>query len=329
MFDYKEPQMLYLLLIMIPVVAITVYTVVHKWKLLKKYKLVENTVRTIVFTAVAAVFVNISLLFMVLTFAQPYSGKTLKEGKTRGRDVVFMIDVSNSMLARDLLPNRLEQAKLSVRDCIDSFNGNRVALVAFSGTSVIKVPFTTDYYFFNKVLEELKPDSVSRGGTRIGDALRKIDNMLFLEENKYRDIVIITDGGDQESYPVDIAARMGEKGIRMLIIGIGNSDKGATIPVISGETEDVLKYNGQEVYTKLDSEVLKQMAAVSPGHFYVNVEDNRINLGSVFTEFIRKSELKTIKSEDRYDYNMVYPFLLVTAVLLMLIASILKRRLWV
>ena len=151
----------------------------------------------------------------------------------RGRDVVFVLDVSRSMLAEDLAPNRLERAKLAIADVIDKLQGDRVGLLVFAGTAAVKCPLTLDYGFFRMMLDSISTDSISRGGTMIGDAIRLVlDQMLDKQEKKYKDIVLITDGEDHESFPVEAAKEAAEKGVRLLIVGLGDENEGKRIPVI-------------------------------------------------------------------------------------------------
>ncbi|MBN2651962.1 MAG: VWA domain-containing protein [Spirochaetales bacterium] len=329
MIEFRYPQNLYWIFLMIPIVVVSIFFFIRKIRLLKILKLVKDIKKIILIDFFSIFALNLAIFFMIFALAGPYRGKELVKKSDYGRDVVFLLDVSNSMLAEDLYPNRLQQAKQAIKDCIESFSGNRVALVAFGGNAVIKVPFTTDYIFFEQALYELSPDAVSRGGTRLGDALRRVDNLLFVEEEqRYRDIVLITDGEDQESYPTSIASRLADKGVRILIVGLGNEEKGGLIP-ISGENgkKEYLRHNGELVYTKFDPKVLKDIAAVSKNIIFVNVGDNRVDLGSIFKEFIKKGELKKVEGEDEYSYNMIFSWFLAVSLLLVLVSATIRRQL--
>ena len=150
----------------------------------------------------------------------------------RGRDVVFLLDVSRSMLAEDLAPNRLDRAKLAISDAVARLEGDRVGLVVFAGSAAVKCPLTLDYGFFRMMLDEVSPDSISRGGTMIGDALRKVLDEVFDDQVKqFKDVVLITDGEDHESFPVKAAELAGERGVRLIAIGLGDENEGRRIPI--------------------------------------------------------------------------------------------------
>lgn len=122
---------------------------------------------------------TVAAAFIIFALARPAWNLKPEKVKAKGRDVVFLIDVSRSMLATDLVPNRLERSKLAVKDCLENIKGDRVGIVAFAGNSVIKCPLTLDYGFFRMALDDLSPQSVSRGGTMLGDALRKCLKEVF------------------------------------------------------------------------------------------------------------------------------------------------------
>ncbi|MDH3392340.1 MAG: VWA domain-containing protein, partial [Desulfobulbaceae bacterium] len=147
-----------------------------------------------------------SFFLLIIGLARPAWNLQQTTVKRTGRDVVFVIDVSKSMLAEDLAPNRLERAKLAIADVIDTLDGDRVGLVAFAGTAAIKCPLTLDYGFFRMMLENISTDSIARGGTLVGDAIRLVlDQVLDSQEKQFKDIVLITDGEDHESFPLDAA----------------------------------------------------------------------------------------------------------------------------
>lgn len=328
MIEFLNKEFLFLLLLIIPVSIISVIFFLNKFKILKKLQFFKDVKKIILLDFLSLFSLILAIVLIIIALAGPYNGKELIKSSTYGREVVFLVDVSNSMLAEDLYPNRLQQAKQAIKDCIDGFSGNQVALVAFGGNAVIKVPFTTDYNYFLQVLYDLSPNSVSRGGTRIGDALRKVDELLFIDDvHRHRDIVLISDGEDQDSYPVSIASRLANKGVRMLLVGLGNQDIGGLIPVDyeNGEKQ-YLHYRGELVYTKLDTKVLEEMASASENIYFINVADNRVDLGGIFREFIKKGDLKKIDAEEEYSYNMVYKCFLIVAMFLILISATIRRQ---
>ena len=260
--------------------------------------------------------------------ARPAWNPVPKTVSRQGRDVVFVLDVSRSMLAEDLAPNRLERAKLAIMDCVEKLQGDRVALVAFAGSSAVKCPLTLDYGFFRMMLEEVSPDSVARGGTLIGDALRKaVDEVFDDEEKLFKDIVLITDGEDHDSFPEDAAEKVGERGIRLLAIGLGDENQGKRIPITDNQgRKTFLKYDGQEVWTKLDADTLRKMANHTPGGRYLNVATGTFDLGDIYLDLIATAEKKNVEAKTFTLYEEKFQIFLVLAFVLLCLELLISER---
>ncbi len=260
--------------------------------------------------------------------ARPAWNPTPRTIERKGRDVVFLLDVSKSMLAEDLSPNRLERSKLAINDCVDRLQGDRVGLVAFAGTAVVKCPLTLDYGFFRMMLENITPTSVSRGGTMIGDAVRTAMDQVFDSVKKqYKDIILITDGEDHESFPVEAAAEAGEQGIRLIAIGIGDEDEGRRIPVTDEYgNRTFLKYNGREVWTRLDAGTLRQMVNATPGGRYLNVATGTIDLGDVYMKLVASAEKKALQSETVKRYEEKFQIFLSIMIGLLVLEMFVSER---
>ncbi len=246
----------------------------------------------------------------------------------RGRDVVFLLDVSRSMLAEDLAPNRLERAKLAIQDAVEGLEGDRVGLVIFAGTALVKCPLTHDYGFFKLMLEDVSTESISRGGTMIGDAIRKTLDEVFDEQFKeYKDLVLITDGEDHDSFPVEAAKAAGERGVRIIAIGLGDENEGRRIPITDEQgRKTFVKYQGQEVWTKLDADTLRQMVNMTPGGKYLNVATGTIDLGSVYRQLIASAEKKELESRTVKKYQERFQIFLLFAFALLLGETMLSER---
>ena len=268
-------------------------------------------------------FILLLLAFAIgiVAAARPAWNPVAKKIERQGRDVVFILDVSQSMLAEDLAPNRLERSKLAILDVIEKLQGDRVGLIVFAGNAVVKCPLTLDYGFFRMMLEDVSIKSVSRGGTMIGDALRKSIEEVFDDQLKqYKDVILITDGEDHDSFPVEAAADAGERGIRIIAIGIGDEDQGKRIPITdqSGQ-KTFLKYQGQEVWSKLDANTLRKMVNATPEGRYLNVATGTIDLGEVYTTLVATAEKKELESqaiqryEDKFQIFLAIMFVLLCA----------------
>ncbi|MCD6415425.1 MAG: VWA domain-containing protein [Planctomycetes bacterium] len=261
----------------------------------------------------AAVVLAFSLMVIALT--RPGWNPKPKKLERRGRDVVFILDVSRSMLAEDLRPSRLEHAKLAILDCIERLQGDRVALVAFAGTATVKCPLTLDYGFFRMMLENVTPESVARGGTMIGDAIRRtLDNVFDDRERQFKDVILITDGEDHDSFPVEAAKEAGERGVRIIAIGLGDEDQGQRIPLTDENgSRTFLKYKGQEVWTKLDADTLRKMVNATPGGKYLNVATGTIDLGGVYEKLVASAEKKALEAKTVKRYEEKFQIFLALA----------------
>ncbi len=275
-----------------------------------------------------AVLILLSLVFIIFGLTRPSWNPRPEKIERKGRDIVFLLDVSKSMLAEDLAPNRIERAKLAINDCIDQLQGDRIALVAFAGTAAVKCPLTQDYGFFKMMLSKVDTDSIARGGTMMGDAIRLLVNDVFDDQAKeYKDIVLITDGEDHDSFPVEAAKKAGEKGMRLIAIGIGDENEGRRIPIVNEKGEKTfLKYNGKEVWSRLDADTLRKMVNVTPGGKYFNVATGTIDLGTVYIQLIAGADKKELESETIKRYEEKFQIFLTIAFLLLCIEFVLSER---
>jgi len=269
-----------------------------------------------------------AVAFVILGLSRPAWNPQPQIVNRQGRDVVFIVDVSKSMLAEDLAPNRLERAKLAIRDCLEGLDGDRVGLIAFAGSSVVKCPLTLDYGFFRTMLEEIGPDEISRGGTLIGDALRKALSEVFDEQDKeFRDIILITDGDDQESFPLEAAKQVGDAGIRIIAIGLGDENQGQRIPVTDAQgRKSFLTYQGEEVWTKLDASTLRDVAAATPDGKYLNVATGAFDLNAIYQEFIASANKKSLEDSRVTLYDEKFQIFIATGFLLLCAETLLGER---
>ena len=275
----------------------------------------------------AALFI-LALSFLIIALARPAWNRKDLVIKRSGRDLVFMLDVSKSMLAEDLLPNRLQHAKLAILDTVDKLAGDRVGLVAFAGSAVVKCPLTLDYGFFRMALDDIDFNSVTRGGSMIGDALRTILDQVFDDQaRQYKDIILITDGEDHESFPLEAARAAGEKGVRLIVIGLGDEKEGERIPVLDSHgRKTFLQYKGQEVWTRLQADSLRLMARATPGGRYLGVATGTINLGEVYLDLIAGAEKKELEARTMQQYEEKFQIFLAAALTLLLFELLLSEK---
>ena len=260
----------------------------------------------------------VALALVVIGLARPAWNPVPQTISRQGRDIVFVVDVSRSMLAEDLRPNRLERAKLSMLDAVAALEGDRVAVVAFAGAASVKCPLTLDYGFFRMAVEELSPESAPVGGSAIGDGLRKALSDIFDDKpSRYRDIVLITDGEDHDSLPEEAAREAGRRGVRLIAIGLGDENTGRRVPMTGPLGEKTfLKYKGQEVWSRLDADTLRRMTAATPGGRYLNVGAGAVDFGDVYRQMIAGAERREVESatieryEEKFQIFLLLGFLL-------------------
>ena len=269
-----------------------------------------------------------ALCLTVLALARPAWNPVAREVSRKGRDVVFVLDVSRSMLADDLQPNRLERAKIAIGDCLDVLEGDRVALVVFAGTAMVRCPLTVDYGFFRMMLADVEPRSVGRGGTKIGDALRLVMKEVFdNQEKQFKDVVLITDGEDQDSFAVQAAEALGKASVRLLAVGLGDEVNGTPI-LVTGEdgSRDFIKNKGEVVRSKLDGTTLREMVAATPGGRYLPVATGNFDLGAIYRSLIATAEKRLVESETVERYEEKYQIFLLGALLLLLVEPFIGIR---
>ncbi len=249
----------------------------------------------------AAVLVGLGLL--IVAGARPRFGVYFEKITQRGADVFILLDVSRSMTAEDVAPSRLERAKSDIRDLLPRLVGDRVGLLVFAGKPVVKVPLTTDQGFFLMVLDEVDVRSAPRGGTLIGDAIRRA--MEAMPERRDRDqaLVLITDGEDQESYPEEAAKKAAERGIKIFAVGLGDSREGARIPLRESSGElSYLKHQGQEHWSKVNDDLLKQIALLTNGA-YIPAGTKAYDLGEVYDEHLSGLARGEVQEDKRKRYR--------------------------
>ncbi|MCM2371374.1 VWA domain-containing protein [Aporhodopirellula aestuarii] len=230
-------------------------------------------------------------------------GKSEQEVPQKGIEIMFLLDVSRSMLAEDVAPNRLERAKQMMRDMLQRMAGDRVGLVVFAGETRQTIPLTNHYEDFSQMLEDVNPSSVRRGGSRLGDAIASAGRAFLSKTNAHRVIVVLTDGEDQESEPVKMAKRLhDDENIRIFTVGLGDMNSGARIPDVDREqsrrqTGSYVKYNGEPVWSKMNGEILREIATETEGA-YIPAETKHVDMGEIYDRYIaglQTTEFETAK----------------------------------
>ncbi len=274
-----------------------------------------------------AAMVTGGLLCLVLALVGPQWGFRWEEVTRRGIDIVIALDVSKSMLAEDVKPNRLERAKLAIQELIPLLKGDRVGLIAFAGTSFVQCPLTVDYGAFSLTLEEVTTDTIPRGGTAIAQAIRTGVKALEGSARGSRALALITDGEDHEGDPVAAAKEAAQAGVKLFCIGIGTPE-GELIPITDeqGHQTFLKDREGRTVKSRLD-EAMLQKVALETGGSYVRATSTAFGLDLVYRERIAKLEQQEFESslQKRYEQRFQWP-LAVALVLLALEPLVADRR---
>lgn len=263
-----------------------------------------------------------AVALVVLAAARPQFGSKLREEKARGIEMMLVVDVSNSMLAEDFEPNRLERTKYAINRLFDGLKQDRVGLIVFAGEPRVQLPITSDYRMATAFARRIDPSQVSVQGTAIGKALEQalLSFSGETDEKRSRAIILITDGENHDDDAVAVAKRAAEQGIRIYTIGIGTPE-GAPIEI---DGEFIRDEQGEMVVSKLNEEMLAQIADLTGGA-YVRATKQDIGLDEIVRSIneMEQSELSTVRFEE---FNEQYQYLLIAALVLLVAEFFLLAR---
>jgi Ca-activated chloride channel family protein len=245
----------------------------------------------------------LGITFLVISLTNPKMGTKLKTVKREGVDVVFALDVSKSMLAEDIAPNRLEKAKQIISKTIDKLGSDRVGIIIYAGNSYPLLPITTDHAAANMFLQNATPEMVSSQGTAINDALELAKTYYDNDEQTNRFLIIISDGEDHQEETKQVAQNLANEGVKIFTVGVG-TEKGGPIPLrINGSMIGYKKdRKGETVITKRTPEVLQGIADASNGRYIDgNVTKKPVKIISEIITNAEKNEFETKQFDDYKD----------------------------
>lgn len=326
MFRFANGELLYLLILVPVLVIVYLLAVGRRRRLVARFgnpgllrELMPDFSRgRIRFKAVLFIAAYTLLVFAA---ARPQFGSKLREEHSRGVEMMLVVDVSNSMMAEDFEPNRLERTKYAIGKLFEGLQQERVGLVVFAGEPKVQLPITSDYRMAQAFAKRISPSLVGEQGTAIGRALEQAMLSFSSQSEQSRVIVLITDGENHEDDAVEAARKAAEQGIRIYTIGIGTPE-GAPIQIDGDFIKDE---NGEMVVSKLNEAMLEQIASITGGA-YVRATKQSIGLEEIVKSIdeMEKSDLATVRFEE---YNEQYQYPLAAAlVLLVLDVFILSRR---
>lgn len=270
-------------------------------------------------------FYVLAMLFLLVGLANLQFGTKLDEVKREGVDLMIALDVSNSMLAEDLSPNRLERAKRAIYQLIEKLHNDRLGIIVFAGDAYVQLPITTDYSSAKLFLETIGTDIVPTQGTAIGSAIELAMESFDFENGTSKSIIVITDGENHEDDASGAAASAYAEGVAVHTIGMG-AEKGAPIPIYKNGAQIGFRTDntGNTVVTKLNETMLKDIASAGGGS-YVRASNANAGLGIIMNE-IDKLEKKEFGSKSIKDYEDRFQAFLIVALILLVIEFFISNR---
>ena len=300
MYQFDNPNFLYLALIIPLLVLINLIYMSWRRKIQDSYsdsELLEviSPNRSNFKLNLKLIIECLAILFLSIGLANPKIGTELKSINREGVDIVFAIDVSKSMLAEDVAPNRLLRSKRIISEIINSLSSDRVGIVAYAAQAIPQVPLTTDFAAVKNFLQIIDTDMLSSQGTSIDSALNLSANFFDQNSETNRVLILLSDGEDHDDIPESIINLIIENNINFISIGVGQ-DSGSTIPIkVNGRIDSYKKdNNGEVVITKRNSEILKKIASSSQGEYIDgNITEEALEYVKVKLDKIDKSEFET------------------------------------
>ncbi len=266
------------------------------------------------------------LFLLIIALARPQFGSRLEEVKREGIEMIIALDVSRSMLAEDIKPNRLERAKQAIVNLVNRMQDDKIGMIVFAGDAYTQLPMTTDYISARLFLANINTEIVSKQGTAIASAIELGIKSFTQDQESSKVIVIISDGENHEGDAVQAAAKAKEKGIKIYTIGMGSA-KGAPIPLLrrSGQSEFMKDRNGEVIISRMDPSMLRKIAQEGDGEFF-RASTGNVGLNKLYSDLnnLNKSEIET-KIYSEYDDQFHY-FVALSLLLLIVDILILERK---
>jgi len=327
MFRFASPQYLYLLLVLLALAAIHYYIIYRKKQQVKRFGDPELTKQLFLGVSrwrpeVKFWLMMAALASFIVALARPQFGTRLDTRERMGIEAIIALDVSNSMLAEDVKPNRLEKAKMMVSNMVDGMKDDKIGLIVFAGEAFVQLPITSDYVSAKMFLETISPSMISVQGTDVAEAINLSMRSFTQQEDVSRAIFVITDGEDNEARGVEAAKQAASKGVRVYVLGIGNPN-GAPIP-IPGTGQYIIDEEGNTVVSKLSEEMCREIATAGNGS-YIYV-DNSSSAQKKLSEQIDRLAKAKMESQIYSEYDEQFQGFILIGILLLLIDVFLLER---
>ena len=328
MFRFENPIFFWLLLVIPLLVFVRYAHIQHRKKKLRRFgdmnllnEMMEDVSKyrpSVKFWLLMAV-----LVLLIIMLARPQMGSKISREKRQGIEVIIAMDISNSMLAKDVVPSRLEKSKLLVENLVDHFTNDKVGLIVYAGDAFIQLPITSDYVSAKMFLQNITPSLIATQGTDIGEAIRLAMNSFTQDEKAGKAIVVITDGEDHEGGALEAAKEAKKRGFKVFILGVGTS---AGAPIEISEGGGYLTDNaGETVMTRLNENMCKEIAEAGSGT-YIHVDNTSIAQERLDDE-IAKMQKGELTSVIYSEYDEQFQAVGIIALLLLILEiCILERK---
>lgn len=327
MFRFAHPEYLFFFLLIPVLVGIFIYTSILKKRNIKQFgnpELLAQLMPNVSFIRpqVKFYFQLLAVILLIIVLAQPQFGTKVENVKRQGIEVMIALDVSNSMMAQDIQPSRLDKSKQLLSKLVDGLSNDKIGLVVFAGDAYTQLPITVDYVSAKMFLSSISPQLVPRQGTAIGSAIDLAIKSFGTKSEAGRAIIVITDGENHEDDAIGAAKLAAENGIVVHVIGMGKID-GAPIPV-AGTMSFWKDKEGNVVVSKLNEEMCKSIAAAGKGT-YVRADNSNTAFRVVNKELdtLAKSDIKTSIFSD---YNEQFQSFALLALIILLIEFFIFNR---
>lgn len=329
MFRFEYSEYLWGLLIIPALTIFYIWSRIARKRALRRFGNEEIMKFLMPFTSRFRPLLKFSILMLALAFiiagiARPQFGSKLKKVKREGVELIIALDVSNSMLAEDIQPNRLDRAKLAISRLVDKLKDDKIGLIVFAGDAYTQLPITSDFNSAKLFLNSVNTQIVPKQGTAIGASINLAMRSFTPSSKANKAIIIITDGENHEDDAVSAAKNAVENGMVVHTIGMG-LPQGSPIPVLRGGQKEYLKDNqGNVVITKLNETMLEQIAAAGKG-IYVRANNAQVGLNTLFDE-INKLDKAEMESLVYSDYEDQFQYFFAIGLLLILLEFLILER---
>ena len=329
MFKFEAAYILYFL-ILLPVVGLLIWMTM-KWKHTALDRVGDRSVISRLFPEWSAKkewlkssFLLLALAFMLLSWSNPQWGTRTQKVKAKSTDVIIALDISQSMMAEDISPNRMERAKRFCTELIKKLKGDRVGLIFFAGSAYLQMPLSQDHASAELYIKAASPSQAGTQGTVIADAIKMTENVFDLEKASQRALIIISDGENHETEAIDAAYDVLQTGTHVYTLGIGSAE-GAPVPFYqNGKQTYKRDQEGNPVTSTLNVELLKEIADSGGGEFYM-IDQVMSALDKLDSE-INKLEKIDVEQRSFTDYNSYFQFLLLPAILFLFFEYLMSSK---